>query len=59
MELSDNHVFCTEEQIEEVFQRCFYFIRSIFEKFTIKVERFVCSFHSSDQKSKYHDNELL
>ena len=59
MELSDNHVFCTEEQIREVFQRCFQFICSIFEKFAIRVERFVCSFHDSNKQGKYHNDELL
>lgn len=56
MELSDNHVFATEEQLKEVFKKCFSFVTEVFNKFNIKIERFVCSLHDSNN-DKYHSDE--
>jgi threonyl-tRNA synthetase len=56
MELSDNHVFATEEQLKDVFKRCFSFVTEVFNKFNIKIDRFVCSLHDSNN-DKYHSDE--
>lgn len=57
MELSDNHIFISEEKLKNILQKCFLFISEILRKFNIKIERFVCSLHSSNDK--YHSDENL
>lgn len=58
MELSDNHVFVSEDQLKDMFKKCFSFVSEVFNKFNIKVDRFVCSLHDKNN-SKYHDDEQL
>ncbi|WNE41538.1 MAG: Threonine--tRNA ligase 1 [Mycoplasmataceae bacterium] len=58
MELSDNHVFVSEDQLKDMFKKCFSFVSEVFNKFKIKVDRFVCSLHDKDNV-KYHDDEQL
>jgi threonyl-tRNA synthetase len=58
MEISDNHIFTSEEYLNDAFKKCFIFVSEVFKKFNINVERLVCSLHDSNS-DKYHDNEQL
>jgi threonyl-tRNA synthetase len=58
MEISDNHIFTTEEKLKDSFKNCFFFISEILSYFEIKINRFVCSLHKKND-DKYHKNEKL
>lgn len=58
MEISDNHIFTSEEYLNDAFKKCFIFVSEVFKKFNINIERLVCSLHDSNS-DKYHDNEQL
>ncbi len=59
MELTDSHIFLTEEQLKLEIKKIFELIILILKKFNINLEFIELALHDSNNKSKYHGDEKL
>jgi threonyl-tRNA synthetase len=59
MELADNHIFVSSEQLKEEFKKNYHYITNILKAFDFKISRLVCAIHEPSNSEKYHSDKEL
>jgi threonyl-tRNA synthetase len=59
MELADNHIFVSSEQLKEEFKKNYHYIINILKAFDFKISRLVCALHEPNNSEKYHSDKDL
>ncbi len=57
MELTDSHIFATEEQLKNEFLNCYKLINEVLEKFNITINYISLSLRDPNDKEKYYDDD--
>ncbi|WNE40376.1 MAG: Threonine--tRNA ligase [Mycoplasmataceae bacterium] len=59
MELADNHVFVSSEQLKEEFKKNYHYIVNILKAFNFRISRLACAVHEPSNSEKYHSDKDL
>lgn len=59
MELADNHIFVSSEQLKEEFKKNYHYIVDILKAFDFRISRLVCAVHEPNNSEKYHSDKDL